>query len=225
MPESMIEIIRRALGRSQPQASPPTPPPIPDSVARLVAKNGTLIDLFIKSAADAHFQLTRVTPAELRPELSQFLRQNQCKKVGVPASELLDRLDVPKAIEDAGATVIRWDHSTLDAAYDLDCGITDVYAAVAETGSLVIRPTPSHGRALSLVPPIHIAIVEPANVVPDLIDLFEKIAAAPRVPNITIITGPSKTADIEGALVTGVHGPGVVQAFLVDLTAAPSVGR
>ena len=110
---------------------------------------------------------------------------------------------------------MRWDQSTLDAAYDLDCGVTDVYAAVAETGSLVIVPTPGHGRALSLVPPIHVAIVEPANIVPDLIDLLEKISAGPRVPNITIITGPSKTADIEGALVTGVHGPGVVRVFLV----------
>ena len=215
MPDSMIEIIRRALGRTKPLATPPTPPSIPDSVARLVAKDGNLIDLFAKSAADAHFQLARVTAAELRPELSQFLRQNQCKKVGIPASDLLDRLEIPKAIKDAGATVIRWDQSTLDAAYDLDCGITDVYAAVAETGSLVIRPTPSHGRALSLVPPIHIAIVEPANIVPDLIDLLEKSPPPRALLNITIITGPSKTADIEGALVTGVHGPGVVQVFLV----------
>jgi L-lactate dehydrogenase complex protein LldG len=216
MPESMIEIIRRALGRTQPFAIPPTPPAIPDSIARLVAKDGNLIDLFIKSATDAHFQLTRGTAAQLRPDLSQFLQQNQCKKVGIPSSELLDRLEISKAIEDAGATVVRWDQSTLDAAYDLDCGLTDVYAAVAETGSLVIRPTPSHGRALSLVPPIHIAIVEPINIMPDLIELLEKIAAAPRAPNITIITGPSKTADIEGALVTGVHGPRLVQVFLVE---------
>jgi L-lactate dehydrogenase complex protein LldG len=215
MPESMIEIIRRALGRTEPLASPPTPPSIPDSVARLVAKDGNLIELFIKSAADAHFQLARVAADQLRTELSKFLRQNQCKKVGIPTSDLLDHLEIQKAIEDAGATVIRWDQSMLDAAYDLDCGVTDVYAAVAETGSLVIRPTPSHGRALSLVPPIHVAIVEPGNIVPDLIDLLEKIAAAPRAPNITIITGPSKTADIEGALVTGVHGPGVVQVFLM----------
>jgi L-lactate dehydrogenase complex protein LldG len=218
MPESMIEIIRRALGRSQPLANPPTPPAISDSVVRLVARDGDLIDLFAKSAADAHFQFVRVTADQLRPALSQFLRQHQCKKVGIPASELLDRLEIQKAIEDAGATVIRWDQSTLDAAYDLDCGVTDVYAAVAETGSLVIRPTPSHGRVLSLVPPIHIAIVEPINIVPDLIDLLGKIAAAPRAPNITIITGPSKTADIEGALVTGVHGPGVVQVFLVGVS-------
>ncbi len=73
------------------------------------------------------------------------------------------------------------------------------YAAVAETGSLVIRPNPGHGRALSLVPPLHVAIVDPSNIVPDLIDLMDKIAGEPYAPNITLITGPSKTADIEGA--------------------------
>ena len=139
--------------------------------------------------------------------------KTNAKESGSPASDLLDRLEIPKAIEDAGATVIRWDQSTLDAAYDLDCGITDVYAAVAETGSLVIRPAPGHGRAISLVPPIHVAIVEPGNIVPDLIDLFEKIAAAPRVPNITIITGPSKTADIEGAWSLAFMGRGWCKYF------------
>jgi L-lactate dehydrogenase complex protein LldG len=216
MPESMIEIIRRALGRTGPLASAPAPPEIRDSVARLVAKDGNVVDLFIKSAADAHFQLARVSADQIGSQLAQFLRQNQCKKVGIPASQLLDRLEIQEAIEDAGATAFRWDQTTLDAAYDLDCGITDVYAAVAETGSLVIRPDPAHGRALSLVPRVHVAIVEPGNIVADLIDLLEKIAADPRASNITIITGPSKTADIEGALVTGVHGPGVVGVFLLE---------
>jgi L-lactate dehydrogenase complex protein LldG len=215
MSDPMLEIIRRALGRIEPLKTAPTPPAIPDSIARLVARDGNLVDLFTKSATEAHLHVTRVTPADLPTELARFLRENNCKKVGLPASDLLDRLKVAEIIQSIGATAIRWTESTLDAAYDLDCGITDAYAAVAETGSIVIRPTPSHGRALSLVPPIHIAIIEPAIIVADLIDLFEKISREPRSPNVTLITGPSKTADIEGALVTGVHGPGNVQVYLV----------
>ncbi len=53
------------------------------------------------------------------------------------------------------------------------------------------------------MPQVQIAIVEPATIVPNLIDLLGRIAAAARTPNITIITGSSKTADIEGALVRG----------------------
>lgn len=215
MSDDMIDIVRRALGRSQPLTAPPVPPVIEDSVARLTPRNGNLAELFARSAVDAKCQLERVGADQVCNRVVEFLREHQCKTVGLTKSELLERLGLHIAIEQAGVKVVRWEESTLDAAYDLDCGITDVYAAVAETGSLVIRPTAGHGRALSLVPPIHIAIVEPASIVADLIDLMEKIAASSQVPNITLITGPSKTADIEGVLVTGVHGPGVVRVFLV----------
>jgi len=215
MPDPMIEKVRKALGRSRPLEIPPTPPQIPDSIARLAAKDANLVDLFAKSVVQANLLFEQVPADQIRSSLIEFLRLHRCAKIGIPNSPLLDRLGIPKSLEDASLSIHRWDVSTLDSAYDLDCGLTDVYAAVAETGSLVIRPNPDHGSAISLVPPIHVALVEPATIVPDLIDLLEKIRLEPRPPNVTVITGPSKTADIEGALVTGVHGPGLVQVFLV----------
>jgi L-lactate dehydrogenase complex protein LldG len=214
MSDPLIELVRRALGRTTPLTAPPTPPTIPDSVARLVPKDADLVEFFAKSAIAANFRLEKIPQSEICPNLIEFLRLNQCKNIGIPNSVLFDRIGIPKALQEAGNTVHLWDQSTLDAAYDLDCGITDVFAVVAETGSLAIRPSPTHGRAISLVPPMHIAIVEPSNILPDLIDLMEKIREAH--PAITLITGPSKTADIEGALVTGVHGPGIVQIYLLS---------
>ena len=79
----------------------------------------------------------------------------------------------------------------------------------------LVRGSEAHGRSLSLVAPVHVAIVEPKQFLPDLVDLFEKLAAEPHPGNTVIITGPSKTADIEMTLVTGVHGPGVVQVFVL----------
>ena len=99
--------------------------------------------------------------------------------------------------------------------YEIDCVITDVYCAVAEVGGMVMRASAEHGRAVSLIPPVHVAIIEPAKVVGDLIDLFEKLGKAAAASATTIITGPSKTADIEMNIVTGVHGPGDVQAFIL----------
>ena len=96
----------------------------------------------------------------------------------------------------------------------MDCGLTDVNWAVAETGSLVIVPSANQGRLLSLVPAVHIAIVEPKNFLPDLVDLFEKISGDS--PAVHIITGPSKTADIEGELVEGVHGPHQVHVIILQ---------
>jgi L-lactate dehydrogenase complex protein LldG len=62
----------------------------------------------------------------------------------------------------------------------------------------------------SLVPPVHVAIVEEVQILPDLFDLFQglRLAGVPTLPtNLTLITGPSKTGDIELQLTTGVHGP------------------
>jgi L-lactate dehydrogenase complex protein LldG len=211
----MIEQVRKALGRSEPLKTAPIPLQIPDAITRLASKDANLPDLFTKSAIEAKFNLERVTEDQIATRIVEFLQLHQCKQIGLSISPLLDRLKIEPAIRSANLTLHRWDESNLDAAYDLDCGITDIYAAIAETGSIVIRPTPNQGRALSLVPPIHIAIVESTTILPDLIDLMEKIATEPHPQNITLITGPSKTADIEGALVTGVHGPGLVQIFLI----------
>jgi L-lactate dehydrogenase complex protein LldG len=70
---------------------------------------------------------------------------------------------------------------------------------------------PGHERMASLVPPAHVAIVEASQIVPDLLDAFaelEKRGVDNLPSNITLITGPSKTGDIELQLTTGVHGPG-----------------
>ena len=71
----------------------------------------------------------------------------------------------------------------------------------------------------SLTPPVHIAIVERVQIVPDLIDAFERLAgrgldALPS--NVTLITGPSKTGDIELQLTTGVHGPGKWRVIVIE---------
>jgi L-lactate dehydrogenase complex protein LldG len=196
----MIDRVRKALGRSQPLKIPPVPPEISDGIARLASRDGDLVDLFAKSAGEASIKVERVTAEEISSRIVEFLQLHQCRQIGICVSPLLDRLGIEPAIRAADLlTLYRWDEGTLEAAYDLDCGITDVYAAVAETGSLVIRPDAGHGRALSLVPAIHIAVVESGNILPDLIDLMDKIAAEDRSSNITLITGPSKTADIEGA--------------------------
>jgi L-lactate dehydrogenase complex protein LldG len=101
--------------------------------------------------------------------------------------------------------------------FTADVGISGVAALIAETGSLVVESATGEPRSLSLLPPVHIAVANREQLLADLFDLFEARRPAPAaLPSaLTLITGPSKTGDIELRLVTGVHGPGVVHVVLI----------
>ena len=94
-----------------------------------------------------------------------------------------------------------------DALFAADASVTEVADQIAETGSLVIAAGPHMTRSESLIVPLHIAIARPEQLVPDVFDLFERFSPT-NMPasNLVLITGPSKTGDIEMKLVTGVHG-------------------
>jgi L-lactate dehydrogenase complex protein LldG len=209
--------VRRALGRTGGMQKIPPPPAISEPVARLVHTEFGLPELFAQRAEEMKMGVSRVYVEELVPRVVEFLRGGGIKKIAMPSSKLLDQLEVFDGLVAAGFEVKRWGEMTLDELYDgYDCGLTDANYAVAETGTLAIKPGAGHGRGLTLVPMVHVAVIEPKNFVPDWIDLMEKIAADPERHNWIMISGPSKTADIEMNVVTGVHGPNVVQVFILQ---------
>ncbi|WP_346797036.1 lactate utilization protein C [Halomonas sp. Bachu 37] len=90
----------------------------------------------------------------------------------------------------------------------VDAGLTSVRGAIAETGSLWLWPTQDEPRQLSLVPPIHIAVLDASSIEDTLFDVIEAHGWSQQMPtNALLISGPSKTADIEQTLAYGVHGP------------------
>ena len=100
-------------------------------------------------------------------------------------------------------------------------GITGADYAVAETGSVVLLPRRGISRLVSLLPPVHLALVRPQDVVESLDDLFllrrldYHRNGGDMGSYLNFITGPSRTADIEQTLVVGVHGPGEVHMVLL----------
>lgn len=210
-----IAHIAHSLGRTAPLTRLPHPPPsIDPAVARLVRSDADLVARFIATATAAKMTVVPTSIEALPTQVLEVLGRADLR------SGVLTRVPVCEAVYEAlaaaGLQVRFWSESTLDATYDVDFGITDVYRAVAETGSIVVRASPEQGRAVSLVPPVHLAIVRKSQIVPDLIDLMADIQRDGSASGIVIITGPSKTADIEMNLVTGVHGPGEVVIFLLD---------
>ncbi len=87
-----------------------------------------------------------------------------------------------------------------------DAGLSGVVAALAETGSVILASGPGLSRMATLLPPVHIAVVPRAAITTDLFTwTAERKGEMPAA--MTIVTGPSKTADIEQTLAVGVHGP------------------
>ena len=92
--------------------------------------------------------------------------------------------------------------------FNYDVGISTAQAAIAETGTLVLDSAYERHRLVSLVPPVHIAVVNASAIVETLSDALTLLQKDKEIsPAITFITGPSRTADIELTLTIGVHGP------------------
>lgn len=95
-----------------------------------------------------------------------------------------------------------------DDLFQIDAGITSVRGGVADTGAVVLWPTPHEPRLLSLVPPVHIAVLDADTIYNSMTEMMASENWAGGMPtNALLISGPSKTADIEFTLVFGVHGP------------------
>lgn len=118
---------------------------------------------------------------------------------------------IGRPLADTGFTVETEYHR--DRYDDYQFGITRATGAIAESGSIILDDEFTSHRLAALSPWVHIAVLrrdEIHRTIPDA------IAAFGNSPNIIWVTGPSKTADVEGILIEGVHGPGEQVAFLMD---------
>lgn len=86
-------------------------------------------------------------------------------------------------------------------------GVTSALAGIAATGTLVLAASHSTPRSTSLLPPLHIAVLDAGRIVGTLAESFQQFAACDLPSQIIHITGPSRTGDIEHDLTRGVHGP------------------
>ena len=96
---------------------------------------------------------------------------------------------------------------------DYSFGITRAAGAIAESGTVVLNDVTTVRRLAALAPWVHVAVVERASI---HADLTEAVSALGQDRNVIWCTGPSKTADVEGILIEGVHGPGVQIALVID---------
>jgi L-lactate dehydrogenase complex protein LldG len=95
-----------------------------------------------------------------------------------------------------------------DLVHRVDAGVTRAKAGIAETGSLVLWPDADEPRLLSLLPPVNVVLLDASALADNLVQVMRGQDWASAMPtNALLVSGPSKTADIEQTLAYGVHGP------------------
>jgi L-lactate dehydrogenase complex protein LldG len=208
--DQILTDIRTALGRSSGQTPAPLSAPLlraPRFGRDLYVP--TFVQCFEKLAGKAF-----VVPdaAAVVPRLSSLLDGKRVIASNAPFLEACGITRLPQV--ESGFS----DRNALrDACAAADIGITSADYALAATGTLVMLSSRQEARLVSLLPPVHVAIVPRSRIVANLDELLSLLPKpAEQSSSMVLITGPSRTADIEQILVRGVHGPGEIYAVIVE---------
>ncbi len=166
------------------------------------------LDRFEERLRDYNAAVHRCVEAELPEVIARILAERGKEGLLIP-------LELPDAWLPGGYRFLRDDgmsYGDLDASEGV---LTGCALAIAETGTLVVRHSPEHGRrALTLVPDYHLCVVREEQVVETVPEAIRRMTALAPAP-LTTISGPSATSDIEMTRIKGVHGPRTLEVILV----------
>ncbi len=199
MSDARTEILARIA------AIPRTPETPPERAYRSESSLAptAVVDLFCRRVADYRAEVRRCSPESVAGEIAEVAAAHGATRLGIPAGLRAEWR--PLGCELLPDTSL--DIAGLDS---LDGAITGCTAAIAETGTIVLAADSQTGRrALSLVPDLHICVVEEwqiVELVPEALRRAGGLTREARRP-ITLVSGPSATSDIELRRVEGVHGP------------------
>jgi L-lactate dehydrogenase complex protein LldG len=179
--------------------------------ARARGDAAALMARFCEMAQFAGAGVLRVaSPAAVPPAISGFLSR---ELLGDRLVLSPDRQVAELPWHDSPRLIVKRAAPTADDRVS----VTGVVAAVAETGTLLVRCGPDVANALHLLAEIHIAVVPPGGIVGSYEDALARLRALGDLPRAaTFITGPSRTADIEKTPQIGVHGPRRLQLVVID---------
>jgi L-lactate utilization protein LutC len=148
--------------------------------------------------------------------IDDIFKEIQVKRALVDDQPPLNGVDLAARWPEISWHIVgRSDEDLRSFAASADIGLSVGEAALAETGSVLVSSGPSRSRLTTLLPPVHLALVPGSCLTTDLFTWTAE-RQGPFPSSMTLISGPSKTADIEQTMATGVHGPG---RFIVVLYA------
>jgi L-lactate dehydrogenase complex protein LldG len=205
--------------------------------ARLRTQRAALVARLQDELRAVGGQVVRVASvAEATAYVTQLAREYEAKLVVRWEDALLELLEVDAALQAQGVDVSMASPPLEDAAAlanqrqnlrellaRADIGLSGADYAIAETGTLALSALPGQMRGVSLLPPVHVAVLRPSQIVASMADCLAMLQDEGRedlqerlTSCVSFITGPSRTGDIELSLTVGVHGPGELHLVILD---------
>jgi L-lactate dehydrogenase complex protein LldG len=210
---AFLSRVESALSGVEAPELPRTFPPTPGS------GDAADPDRFVAAVAANNALARRVRLDDLSDAVRDVARElGRDRRVAVAPDVAPWRAEVEQGLAGAGAEIVEvgpaeWRADPEAAAL----GVTSAALAVAATGSLLLIPGAESPRLYSLLPPVHLAIVPLERLVPGLEEVMPVLGeAVSRSSAPVLVTGPSRTSDIEMTTVYGVHGPKVLRVLLVE---------
>ena len=210
--EEILGKVRAALQRG-PDMPVPAVPPTGRVRPRAAGATAAEIEMLLAEIGKLNGVTRRLRNRDdLQSALADLTRTEQVKKATLWATPDLEALDVAGRLRALGVELVS-PQAGMRAVAECDLGVTGVDAALPETGTLLLRSSPEKPRVVSLLPRVHLAILRPSALRADLHQAFAEVKGDGYV---VLVTGPSRTADIELTLTLGVHGPKSLYAWLLD---------
>lgn len=208
MPDARAAILARL------RAATPAAPPASDFsvVEKKTWPPAARLERLRAAMTAVHTEFLDATEEGWPETVRAFLVAEGARNVAVGPATAAGRRLAEACARGGAPTLVPYDRPVeeLKAALfeDVDAGFTAVRSAIADTGTLVLWPSPEEPRLLSLVPPLHVALLSAATIRDTLLSVLREEGWAKGLPpNVVLVSGPSKTADIEQTLAYGVHGP------------------
>lgn len=209
MTNPVLENIRRSLGRSTPTSPSPRPAIYEPRQAESTEAE---IERFLAEVRKLSGVAQRLTADSLPDALKALIAEQDIRKAAAWTTPFLSQLQIANHLASLGVELVSPDASKHDLAL-CDLGITEADYLLPETGTLALKSSVEKPRAVSLLPRVHLAIVRPGQLRPDLHQVFDE---ARHDPYLVFITGPSRTADIELTVTLGVHGPKHLYVWMLE---------
>lgn len=209
MNNPVLERLRQALGRTpgSPVALRPAVPSPRTSAGKEEEINRLISEIQALSGVATH-----INPSQCHQALQELVATEHIQKAALWQHARLETLAIPETLHQLGVEIISTpaDKRQLAAC---DLGVTTVDFALPETGSLGLWSSVNQPRAVSLLPRVHLAIIESGDLRADLHQVFTESKGR---GYMVFVTGPSRTADIELNVTLGVHGPKKLYAWVVE---------